>query len=234
MQVWGVWTVPGNVDLPPSDYQGSSGLPYVCSNWIGLDGQRRYLDSSLPQMGTATTLNLNGPPIAEAWTQWWARSNTSTVPLPMGLPVNPGDEVLSVLTAWNPQTVVFVMVNFTTLQWMPVKGTAPPVTLPDGSTTFPSIAGATAEWIVERPRIVGSTDQCNFPDYHSSEFSGCVAVEAGEVDIASLPGGVPQELWGERLIRMFDVLPNPQRTAFVSMPWKTSDTSVRLNWGSFR
>ena len=84
-----------------------------------------------------------------------------------------------------------------------------------------------------RPRIVGSTDQCNFPNYHASGFSFCGAVEADKVDIASLLSGVPQELRGERLIRMFDVLPDPQRTAFISMPWKTSDTSVGLRWGSF-
>ena len=233
MQVSGVWTVPELLDLPPGEYQGPTGLPYVCSNWIGLDGQRRYLDSSLPQMGTATTLNLPGPPTTLTWTQWWARGTGTTIPLPMGLAVNPGDQVLSILTAINPQTVVFLMTNLTTLHFMPVLGTAPPVTLPDGSTVIPSIAGATAEWIVERPRIVGSSDQCNFPNYHATDFSYCNAVEANEVNIASLLGGVEQELRGERLIRMFDVLSNPQRTAFISMPSKTSDTSVHVDWGGF-
>ena len=85
MQIWGVWIVPEQVDLPPVEYQGPSNLPYVCSNWIGLDGQRRYLNSSLPQMGTATTLNSSGPPTAEAWTQWWARRNSGTVPYPSDL-----------------------------------------------------------------------------------------------------------------------------------------------------
>ena len=114
MQIWGVWTVSGTSGPPArASTRGRPDLPYVCSNWIGLDGQRRYLDSSLPQIGTASTLQHDGPPITEAWTQWWARGNTGTVPLPIGLTVAPGDEVLSVLTALDPQTVVFVMVNLT-------------------------------------------------------------------------------------------------------------------------
>ena len=53
MQIWGVWTIPGNLKLPPAPFQGPPGIDYVCSNWIGLDGQRLYLDSSLPQIGTS-------------------------------------------------------------------------------------------------------------------------------------------------------------------------------------
>ncbi len=234
MQVWGVWTVPEQVDMPPGNYQGPANLPYVCSNWIGLDGQRLYIDSSLPQIGTANTLDpLGGPPIVVAWTQWWARCNSTTVPLPIGLTVNPGDQVLAILTAIDPQTVDFVMANLTTGQVMPAKGTAPPVTLPDGSTVYPHIAGATAEWIVERPKVVGSDDRCNFPNYHASEFSSCFAIEADQVNIAALLDGVVQKLRGERMIRMFDVLRNPQRTAFISMPRKTGGTSIHLDWGGF-
>ncbi len=233
MQIWGVWTAPEHLDLPLAPYQGPPDLPYVCSNWIGLDGQRLYLDSSLPQMGTASTRQDVGPPITEAWTQWWARGNTGTVPLPMPLTVAPGDEVLSVLTALDPQTVVFLMVNLTSGEFMPVTGTAPPVTLPDMSIVFPSISGVTAEWIVERPRIVHSTKQCNFPDYHTSDFSYCGAIEASEVNITALLGGVEQELRGERLIRMFEVLPDPVRTEHISMAWKSSATSVHLKYGDF-
>ncbi|HXA26798.1 MAG TPA: G1 family glutamic endopeptidase [Acetobacteraceae bacterium] len=233
MQLWGVWTVPEQLDLPPGNYQGPVGLPYVCSNWIGLDGQRLYLDSSLPQIGTANTLNLPGPPIVVAWIQWWARGNTTTVPLPIGLTVHPGDEVLAVLTAIDPQTVNFVMANLTTGDAMPAKATAPPVTLPNGTTVYPSIAGATAEWIVERPKVLHSEDRCNFPNYHTSDFSYCFAIEAEAVNITSLLDGIVQKLRGERMIRMFDVLGNPQRTAFISMPRKTSDTSIHLDWGGF-
>jgi hypothetical protein len=116
---------------------------------------------------------------------------------------------------------------------MPANATAPPVPMPDGSTIYPSIAGATAEWIVERPKVVHSDDRCNFPNYHASDFSYCFAIETETVNILALLGGIEQELRGERLIRMFDVLSGPQRTAFISMPSKTSDTSIHVEWGGF-
>ena len=48
-------------------------------------------------------------------TQWWARgiANTAPVRLPPPFTVAPGDQVLSVLTASDPQNVVFVMVRIT-------------------------------------------------------------------------------------------------------------------------
>jgi hypothetical protein len=235
MQVWGVWTVPEYVDMPPGNYQGPANLPYVCSNWIGLDGQRLYLDSSLPQIGTANALDpVGGTQTVVAWIQWWARCSGTTAPLPVGLTVNPGNEVLAILTAINPQSVNFVMANLTTGEVMPVKAkTAPPVTLPDGSTVFPSIAGATAEWIVERPKVLGQDDRCNFPNYHTSDFNWCFAIEAESVNLAALFDGTVQTLDGARMIRMFDVLSEPERTAFVSMSRKTGDMSIHFDWGGF-
>jgi hypothetical protein len=236
MQVWGHWRIPSNLHVPPTPFAGEPGISYMCSNWIGLDGQRRYLDSSLPQIGTASTLLADGTTTAEAWTQWWARGDADTAPLPIGLKVAPGDEVLCVLTALDPQTVVFVMVNLSAVpvpEGMAVLGISPSVTLSDNSVVHPDIAGATAEWIVERPRVLGQSTQYNFPDYRHTEFSSCVAIEADSVDISSLVRGVPQELRGERFIRMFDVLANPSRTAYISMPRKLNDTSIGVKYGGF-
>jgi hypothetical protein len=233
LQIWGVWTIPGNLKLPPGPFQGPAGIDYVCSNWIGLDGQRLYFDSSLPQMGTVSTLQANGATVAEAWTQWWARGIANPAPLPLGLAVAPGDQVLSVLTAWDTQTVVFVMVNLSAMTGMAVRGTAPTVTLPNGTKATPDIAGATAEWIVERPAVPGQKTVYNFPDYGQTEFDLCVAVEGDGVDIFSLFGGLPQQLQGARRIRMFDVLPNPAHTAFISMPRKLDETTVRVRYGGF-
>lgn len=232
LQIWGVWTIPVNLRLPPGPFQGPPGIDYVCSNWIGLDGQRLYFDSSLPQIGTVSTLQSNGTTTAQAWTQWWARG-TATTPLPLGLAVAPGDQVLSVLTASDSQNVIFVMVDLSTMTGMAVTGTAPPVPLPDGTTATPDIAGATAEWIVERPAIPGQKERYNFPDYGHTEFDLCVAVEGDGVDIFSLFGGLPQELQAARRIRMFDVLFNPARTAFISMPKRVSDTAIRVRYGGF-
>ena len=239
LQVWGTWTIPNNLQLPPVAQQGPSGLPYVCANWIGLDGQRLYFDSSLPQIGTASTLQADGTTTAQAWTQWWARGVANSAPVPMPLTVNPGNEVLCVLTAWNPQTVIGVMVNLSTNTGMAVKGIAPTVkVLPDGTTVKPSIAGATAEWVLERPKIPNPPQgqpptSCNFPDYGKTEFGLCLAVEGDSVDIFSLFNGVPQQLQGARRIRMYDVLRDPARTVFLSMPRKLTNTSVHVRYGSF-
>jgi hypothetical protein len=111
--------------------------------------------------------------------------------------------------------------------------------LPGNVDATPDIAGATAEWIVERPAIPridpprGPLTYYYFPDYGSTEFDCCVAVEGNGVDIFSLFAGSPQELQGARRIRMFDVLTDPQRTAFISMPRKLNDTTVGLKYGSF-
>ncbi len=238
LQIWGIWTIPAKLEVPPAPLQGTAGLPYACSNWIGLDGQRLYLNSSLPQIGTVSTLNANGSPgKTEAWTQWWARDNAGdNPPVPIGLAVQPGNEVLCVLTAANPQTVTGVMVNLsaTPPTGMAVQGTAPTVVLPDGSTAMPDIAGATAEWIVERPRIEKQKSRYNFPDYDKTCFQSCVAVEGDDVNANSWLQGLAQDLEGERLIRMFDVLAGPQRTVFTSMPNKEDDLTLRLTYGGFR
>jgi hypothetical protein len=233
LQIWGVWTIPGNLRLPPGPFQGPPGIDYLCSDWVGLDGQRRCFDSSLPQIGTVSTLEPNGTTTVQAWTQWWARGIANTVPLPLGISVAPGDQVLSVLTALDSQTVNFVMVNLSAMTAIAVQGSAPTVTLPDGTQATPHIAGATAEWIVERPAIPGQPTRYNFPDYRKTEFDLCVAVEGDGVDIFSLFGGLSQDLRGARFIRMYDRLNGPQRTAFISMPKRTSDTAVRISYGGF-
>ena len=236
LQVWGAWTVPENLQMPPPPLRGLPGVPYVCANWIGLDGQRSYLDSSLPQIGTASTLEADGTTTAQAWVQWWARGNTANAPLPIGLTVEPGDEVLCVATAWDPKTVIFVMVNLsaTPPTATAVMGTSPPVTLRDGNTVVhPDIAGATAEWIMERPRVLGQTTRDSFPNYGETAFELCIAVEGDDVDIFSWFDGLPQQLVGARRIRMFDVLQGPARTTFISMPRELDANSVHVRYGGF-
>ncbi len=239
LQVWGTWTIPGDLQLPPPGLQGPSDIPYLCANWIGLDGQRRYLDSSLPQMGTVSILQPDGTTTAESWVQWWARGSGNTAPVPLGLTVAPGDIVASVLTALSPTSAWAVMVNLSTSPptAVPIMMVAPMVTLPDGSTVQPEIAGATAEWIVERPKVPPQPDQppnrYNFPNYGQSGFDYCVAVAGDRVDIASLLTGVPQDLTGARRIRMFEVLINPTRIQYISMASKLDNLTLQTKYGSF-
>jgi hypothetical protein len=233
LQIWGYWTIPNYLNLPPAAMQGPPGIPYVCANWIGLDGQRLYLDSSLPQMGTVSIRQPDGTTTAQSWMQWWARGVAGSAPVPIGLAVNPGNQVFCVLTAWDPQTVIGVMVNLSTATGTVVMGTSPTVTLPDGSMVQPDIAGSTAEWIMERPRVVGQTTIYNFPDYGETEFDFCLAVESDDVDIFALFNGIPQQLQGARRIRMFQTLTDPARTAFISMPRKLNDTAIRVKYGGF-
>ncbi len=105
--VYGSWRVP--TPNPPL----TSGQPvdgdYRSSTWIGLDGQRRYLNSSLPQIGTAQFVKVVGgqpAPHITAWWQWWLRGQ-KLPPITLNLPVQPGDLVIGSLVVINSRTVRF-------------------------------------------------------------------------------------------------------------------------------
>jgi len=235
MQIWGIWTVPNNLQQAPVP-PAVKLRPFNCSVWIGLDGQRRYLNSSLPQIGTTSTYDATAPgnTVAQAWTQWWDRENPQeTLPVPMSLAVDPGNEVLSVLTAVSPRHVHLVMVNLSQGKAIAVWASSPSVTLDNGRVVPLEISGATAEWIVERPMIPGGNDLSNLPDYPPTEFDACLALEADDVNIFFLPTARTQVLQSERLIRMYEVEETAQRISFISMPHRKSETSVRMTHGDF-
>ena len=73
----------------------------------------------------------------------------------------------------------------------------------------------------------------NFANYGETKFELCLAVEGDSVDIFSWFNGVPQQLQGARRIRMFDVLLDPTRTAYISMPRELDDSSIRVKYGGF-
>ena len=131
------------------------------------------------------------------------------------------------------------MVNLSTTPptTVPVKMTAPTVTLPNGSSVQPEIAGATAEWVLERPKVPPQPNQppsrYNFPNYGQSEFDLCFAVEGDHVDIFSWFNGVTHDLTGARRIRMFQALSNPARTQYISMGSKLNNLTVQTKYGSF-
>ncbi len=233
MQVWGVWNVPEHWTCRPATTRGRRISPMSArtgSVWTDSGSiLTRRCRRSVPRrtlVRSAVRRSL------QAWIQWWARGNPITVPMPIGLTVNPGDEVLAILTARNPQTVDFVMANLTTGDVMPANGDGAARHAARRQHDLPQHCRrhrgmdrrAPARWCTR-------TTRCNFPNYHASDFSYCFAIETETVNILALLGGIEQELRGERLIRMFDVLSDPQRTAFISMPSKTSDTSIHVRVG---
>jgi len=236
VEMHGEWTLP-TLSLPPPIDQVPPGgpLPYKCSAWIGLDGQRRYLNSSLPQIGVEQTLTVaaNGTqtPAAAAWFQWWARDET-TVNLFYwsGLAMQPGDQIRAHIHVVGLNMVHAHLRNQTTGQIAGITATPPAVQLPNGGPLVqPSIAGATAEWIMERPTVLGQTTLFPFPQYTPTVFSHCLAQQAAG------PGqpGVTHVLKGARFIRMYEVRETPSRTAFISMPTKLNDSEIRVRYGGF-
>ena len=120
--ITGEWTVP-KPSLPPSDRQGPKGQKndYVCSTFIGFDGNRLYLNSSLPQVGTAQTLTVDAAGTEAAsyavWFQWWARDqqtlNLVTFP---SISITDGTDVMAWVWAYDP---LHVMVLFRTFGAVP-------------------------------------------------------------------------------------------------------------------
>ena len=231
LQIWGYLDDPGAISICRLRVmQGPAGIP-VCL--CQLDRSRRAAPVSrfVPspdgdRIDTAAGWHDHGT-VLDAMVGAWDRGFRPGADWARGQSGQPG---VCVLTAWDPQTVIGVMVNLSTATGTVVMGTSPTVTLPDGSMVQPDIAGSTAEWIMERPRVVGQTTIYNFPDYGETEFDFCLAVESDDVDIFALFNGIPQQLQGARRIRMFQTLTDPARTAFISMPRKLNDTAIRVKY----
>jgi len=199
-----------------------------------LDGQRNYLNSSLPQIGTwqAVTLAADGsqsPPETYAWFQWWALHFKDNRPGRIkGVPIETGDEVVCMVRVWRPSVAVVYIKNLGSNKLAHFRVRAPVV----NGHRF-TISGATAEWIMERPKQLKTPDFFPLADYGSVEVLQCNAVEA-HPGAAWVAVGFEEILQGARFIRMYDRLNGPQRTAFISMPKRRSDTAVRISFGGFR
>ena len=97
--IWGQWQVP-TPSVPPAEV--GEGRYYRCSTWIGLDGQRRYYQSSLPQLGTEQSINdATGTREFSAWWQWWVRDQYFP-PVDMGLTIHAGDLIMCNLRVVPP------------------------------------------------------------------------------------------------------------------------------------
>lgn len=202
------WTVP-TVSAPPS---GPAGGTYGSSTWIGLDGQRGYFHSTLPQVGTAQFLNLPSTPGSktQAWVQWWP-----FCPVYLGMLVVPGDLMFAWLRVHSLTEVHFILVNVSRLTVTPFTLCAPDITMPPNvpSPVQARVSGATAEWIMERPAICPNPNPLPLPRYLPVEFFGCYALAAH----APGPPEAAYRLVSPRLIRMYEPRRNPNRTVTVSV-----------------
>ena len=207
-EVHGAWNVP--LVTAPSGMASTAELH--SSIWIGLDGMRRYLDSSLPQIGTAQILNAPTlPPVSTStWWQWWLRDH-SFPPITLPLVVEPGHRVMCSLIVMSDTSVKFIIENRTSNKIFPPFTMPAPKTDPPGSIQV-TVSGATAEWIVERPTNPATGELYELPDYDAVDFTNCLAVSAG----VPLGPGRDQTLEGARLINMYKVERNPSRTVVIS------------------
>ncbi len=219
--VWGTWEVPA-VRAPAG---ATDGTMYVCSTWLGLDGQRE-LSWSLPQIGTTQSVVLSGgvPQIqCEAWCQWWMRGHKFAPILFSGFPVNPHDVVVVSLTVTSPDSVLFNIArkDQSVPAPLPLHLQAPDLLLPP----FPlpidikfDVKGLAAEWIAERPTIWDSTELYPLPDFDPVTFEPClVASQMPFID----------ELRAARLIRMVETIPgSPSRLKVIARSKKQGSGRV--------
>jgi Peptidase A4 family len=233
-QIYGQWTVP---DIsPPADGRDTE---YQCATWIGLDGQRRYKSSTLPQLGTLQKLSVNRDGVqlvvVQAWTQWWVANDADTKPVEiLSFPVKSGDCIAAVLTVLGEHAVLCNLINQSRSPpaMVAVHVTAPPLRHvhreKGGYTPRYAMAGATAEWVLERPAVIGDPNQLQgFPAYTETAFTSCLAVEGAVSDTAP----IGRSLATARFIRMYEVRAEPKRVAFISMPTRAGETAVRLTYG---
>jgi hypothetical protein len=230
VQVAAEWTLPA---LSVPGVIDPSVQAYVCSTWVGLDGQRLYLNSSLPQIGVMQSLPGAGPsplPPAMAFCQWWDRQGVQDPIIALtGLAVSEGDEVIGSVWVNTDTSVICHLRNVTTGELAVIGMDAPVVTLHGGTPIQLTVSGATAEWVLERPSIPGSTEFYPFPQYGKTQFDVWAAVARS--------AGPPHErldLGRSRLIALYDTLLDPARTAFVSMPYRKGDSVFELRYGGFK
>jgi hypothetical protein len=217
-QVVGAWKVP-SVKAPPADGE------YHSSTWIGLDGQRKYLDSTLPQIGTAQYVTRAGTTVTHettTWVQWWPGPSVTIDEMP----VSPGDVMVAWMIVLNSLWVQFFILNLTSpppVPFAPFNRPAPTVPWRDEpGLRQAKVSGATAEWVMERPMVWGSDVLYELPDYNPPpnastprvpfRFSNCYAVSARAPGVL----GRVESLRDATLINMFTYGKDPHRAVRVS------------------
>ena len=213
--IWGQFQVP----TPNQPSGGGSSETYRSSTWIGFDGQRRYFRSTLPQIGTAQNIDPStsmgmGVPTKSffAWWQWWVRDVAGQAfPITLGAPtVHPGDLIMCFMQVADDRAgVSFVITNLSTSRAVQFFQAAPSTS---GGRSL-KVPGATAEWVMERPADPPDPTPRQLPDYGTVDFRHCGAMAIN----MSTGVKVERSLSAAKLIDMYVVKQNPERTAKISI-----------------
>lgn len=235
----GSWTVPAVTAPPPDD-------DYRSSTWIGLDGQRSYLDATLPQIGTAQRVKRDAGSVThttKAWVQWWPAFPELIIP---SFPVNPGDvmgswvRVIPPATAGDPMAVRLFLINFGSppilalhlpRPYAAFEWDVPQVIWPAAATSSllqPEVAGGTAEWVFERPTHEGSEILYELPGFTEVLFTNCFAIEAeAPRHFFGDPGRLARAT-GPTLTQMYTIDGNPRRTVTLARTERLGEHAFRM------
>ena len=209
---------------PPTGIPGV--VEFRSSTWIGLDGQRSYLNSTLPQIGTAQHLTSGNPVVQTntAWIQWWP-----LLPFTFkNFQVNAGDRMMCWLNVVDSTHVLGVIRNLKTKQIRMFIMLAPMVVDPP---LFPTaiqakVSGATAEWVTERPAHLTSPVLYELPNYGKVVFEKCYAGSA----LGPSAAVRVERLVGPKLVRMYRVAANPHRSVTISVAKRLAYDSVKTSY----
>ena len=223
--VFATWTVP-EVQVPPA---GDEHIQYKSSCWVGLDGQRSYPDSTLPQIGTEH--GINKPTLPEGdhysvWIQWWPIPELTIA----GLPVTHGERVFCWLTAISytrVRCIIKIANDIGRTQRFYLDAPRINYTPPLLECIQARISGATAQWIAEAPTNSQTEQIFPLPDYGTVTFEQCHAISARdprtvtEDFLAEDPLNPPpparlEDLIGPTLIHMYKVVRAPGRRVTIS------------------
>jgi hypothetical protein len=218
-RIVGRWTVPA-VTAGPSQ---NPNREYRSSVWIGLDGQGSYRDSSLPQVGTSDRIAPGGAVAQhQAWFEWWQplarRSAAHALPIYIDLsvlPIQEGDsilcwmDVLPDLPHFAHNAVRVLIKNETRNVFiLPFYVYCP--------KTNPTVTGATANWIVERPSFQNRRRSFLMPKFtNPMPFDCCLAGSSAALDgVADREHGLAVS----KRIKLFQPVEGVARTETIATP----------------
>jgi Peptidase A4 family len=220
-KVTGSWRVPA-ISLPRSQATGPAPIngEYRSSTWVGVGGHRPLPHASMPQIGTSQFLRADdGAVTTGAWWQWWENNPNCPPPIRItNLPVAIGDQIFASVSILTGDHAHFHMKNQSSGRFVTF------CVAPSNNVARPAHFSSTAEWIVERPTELGSTNLYPLPRYADVVFEHCLA------DSVPATGGpvVHQRIRDARRVRMYERHMTPYRKAYISIPEKPVGNSARV------